>query len=115
MATGTAYSYENERHYHRFADDAFARTVQREPKPGKEQPAPSHCPYCQKPLVQSNVFYALIGGFRQLAVSLCMIFLAVLRAVRFVVASVLCLVGLIGSCFRVLGLRIAHPDDRRIF
>ena len=37
-----------------------------------------------------------------------------LRCVRFALASMLCLLGFIGSCARALGMRIAHNDDRRL-
>ena len=54
-----------------------------------------------------------IGGVRRLEVAVWMIGGALFRCGRFAIATILCLIGLAGSCCRMLGHRIADPDDRR--
>jgi hypothetical protein len=55
-----------------------------------------------------------VGGGRQLLCGLLILCLAILRCVRFAVGGALCLVGFVGGCCGALGLRIAHPEDRKL-
>lgn len=89
------------------------RTV--EPKPTKYD---SHtCPFCEQrlPETRATIWNTFLGGIGRFAVAIYMILAAILRCVRLVVAATFCLLGLIGSFFRTLGLRVAHVDDRRLF
>jgi hypothetical protein len=60
------------------------------------------------------MFSMFSRGFRQMIVALFTIVFAVVRFARFIVAGSLCLVGFVGACCGALGLRVAHPDDRKL-
>ena len=74
------------------------------------------CPYCQQPFddASGTIPILMLVGCRQLIGAVSLIGACVFRCVRFVIAGALCLVGLIGACFRKVGLAIAHPRDRRV-
>src|SRR6185436_18118518 len=119
MATGTAYARHEGQRLSRFSDEMFSAPWPQnpEPKPVQNHPHPQLCPYCDQPLphARSSIMSVFVGGVRRLAVAICMIIGALLRCVRLAVACCLCLIGLIGTCCRSLGVRIAHRDDRRFF
>jgi hypothetical protein len=112
MATATAFTMNYDKP--RFSDEMVV-----EKKPCKSPPPKRvewhACPLCEQPLPhpRTSIPSVFWGGIRRLVVALWMIVTAALRCVRFGLAGALCLVGLIGTCSRSLGLRIAHPDDRR--
>ena len=101
----------------RFSDREFsARTESRLPPKPKSHDSVGHtCPYCdqQLPEYATTIFSVFGGGVHRLLVAVSMIASAALRCVRFIVGAALCFLGLFGTCCRVLGERIAHPDDRR--
>jgi hypothetical protein len=103
----------------RFTDDMFSAPWPRqpEPKPPPEQAAAERCPFCDQrlPHARSSILSVFGGGIRRLAVAIWMILFALIRTVRLAIAGCLYLVGLVGACCRALGVRIAHPDDRRFF
>jgi hypothetical protein len=93
------------------------------PEVGPQKPekpaASSHddcCPCCQRSLPGSgtSVWGLLELGLRQLVGAVWMIATGIVRCLRFAVAGVLCLVGLIGSCCFGLASRVAHRDDRKL-
>ncbi len=86
-----------------------------EPKPARDDAEPHTCPFCQQPYAddRATIGALLVGGTRRLQVALWMIAGAVLRCLRFLVGGLLCLIGLIGDSCRLVGVRIAHPRDRR--
>ena len=97
------------------------RDAQPRPTPQKpEKPAAAchddYCPYCQRTLPNSgtSVWGLLQLGLKQLVGAIYMIAAGIVRCLRFAVAGVLCLVGLIGSCCFGLASRIAHRDDRKL-
>ncbi len=118
MASATAYQT-NECPSQRFAEEMFAGYERKrvEPKPGKPMASPHTCPFCEQSLPQARrgILAMFAGGVSRFAVAIFMILGAILRCVRLVIAAALCLVGLVGSCCRTLGIRIAHRDDRRLF
>jgi hypothetical protein len=109
----------HEEHQHRrFTDEAFSMPFPRpEPKPGQQHPESQRCPFCEQvlPHARTSILGTFVGGVRRLASAVFMILSAILRCIRLAVAGVLCLIGLIGSCSRSIGLGIAHPHDRRFF
>lgn len=91
-----------------------------EPKPPREDRQQA-CPYCDQWLDDQSlgddrwgIIDLFVGGVHRLQVAVWMLARAAFRFLRFVVAAVLCLAGLVGDLFRGLGLRIAHPQDRRL-
>jgi hypothetical protein len=101
----------------RFSEDMFSmpRPQHPEPKPGNSHPASERCPYCDQllPHAPHGAVSVLFGGIRKLFSAVLVILVAVIRCARLILAGCLCLIGLLGACCRSLGIRIAHPDDRR--
>jgi hypothetical protein len=54
------------------------------------------------------------GGFWLLWTAIRVIIVALGRCVRFAVAATLCLLGRVGSLCGSLGIRVAHPSDRKL-
>jgi hypothetical protein len=117
MARGTAFAVHEEKRLSRFSDEMFSALHRQEPKPVNDDPLPHRCPCCEQlmPHTRTTIVSVLCSGIHRLIVAVCMIVGAVLRFARLVVASGLCLIGFVGACCRSLGVRIAHPDDRRFF
>lgn len=118
MASAPALDRYSDQRNRRFSDDVFSLPWPApEPKPGRQDPAPNRCPYCDQriPQARTSIVSMFFGGFRRLAGALWMILGAVLRGIRLTVATIFWCVGLVGSCCRSVGVRIAHPDDRRFF
>lgn len=116
MATATSFAVDHDVRHNRVSDEMYARRAHyQEPKPTAESSHAQTCPYCDQPLLddRNSIVTMFAGGVRRLEIALWLIGGAILRCMRFSVAAVLCLIGLIGSCCRILGQRIAHPDDRR--
>ena len=95
-----------------FPDKAAAHSAQVPEKPGQSAAAAcpdDFCPYCQRTLPGSgtNAGGLLQLGVKQLVGAVYMIAAGIVRCLRFAVAGVLCLMGLIGSCCFGLALRIA--------
>lgn len=72
------------------------------------------CPVCRRPYEDRGLISPLCGGVKRLVRSFGMVVAGGLRLARFAVASVLCVVGVIGFCCHALGRRIAHPEDRHL-
>jgi LPXTG-motif cell wall-anchored protein len=73
------------------------------------------CPFCEQrlPHTGSSNGSLFAMGVRGLFVAVLSIVVAIFRCVRCVIACALCLVGWLGRCAHVLGMKIAHPDDRK--
>ncbi len=99
----------------RFPDKPAAKP-DKPTQPASEATADACCPYCQRTLpgTGTTVGGLLQLGVKQLAGALFMICAGILRCLRFALAGVLCLVGLVGSCCFGLASRIAHRDDRKL-
>ena len=101
----------------------FSNAPDGRPTPARQEPEKpatarhdDSCPYCQRTLPDSgtSVWGLLQLGLKQLVGAVYMIAVGIVRCLRFAVAGVLCLVGLIGSCCFGLASRIAHRDDRKL-
>ena len=91
----------------------YARWPHHEPKPSLDETA-DQCPYCQQSLAEnSDIASVFASGFKRLQLAVWMIGIAVFRCIRFGIAAVLCLVGVLGACCRLLATKIAHPHDQR--
>ncbi len=82
------------------------------PKP----PAIDGCPHCQAGITGSgeHSIRRVKTVIRQFLSSLIVLVCLVFRLARLVVGMALGLVGVVGSALHALGLRIVHPDDRRL-
>ena len=102
-----------------FPDKATSQAKPVPEKPGQSAAAAcadDFCPYCQRTLPGSaaNVGGLLQLGVKQLVGAVYMIVAGIVRCLRFAVAGVLCLIGLVGSCCYGLAARVAHRDDRKL-
>lgn len=115
MSQGTAFAVYNDQR--RFSDEMFDAYERTPARPCKDTSPLERCPFCEQqlPHARTTVLSVLLGGIQRLFVALCMIVGGVLRFARLVVAGVLCLIGLIGASSRAIGIKIAHPHDRRLF
>ena len=115
----TAFTFTDElQQQSRFSDRDIPDWTQprQEPKPNQKDPLGHTCPYCDQQLPDpgTTIVSMFGGGLRRLLVAVLMITVAGLRCIRFVAAGGLCMIGLFGACCRAIGLRIAHPHDRRL-
>ena len=119
MAAATAFARQEAPQNRRFSDDMFTTPwpQQSEPKPSPLEPITHKCPYCDQHLPQgrTSIISVFLSGIGRLIAAIGMIIGAIIRCARLAVATVLCLVGVVGFCCRSLGLKIAHPHDRRFF
>ncbi len=116
MGNATAFTSQDDARVSRFSDEMFWAQQRKETKPGQDNSSGCTCPYCEQPLphARANFFFMFSDGVRRLIFSVCAIIAAVFRCARFIVAGVLCFLGFIGSCCQAIGMRIAHPADRRL-
>ena len=118
MATTTAFSGKFNVKGERYADPFYA---QRSPADHLSKPpktaVPHTCPYCDPTRADDRlgILDLFVGGLRRLRIAVWMIIRATFRLARFLIGAILCLVGLVGDFFRGIGLKVAHPQDRRFF
>ncbi len=119
MAPTTVSAFHDEKRHSRFTEEMFSTPWPHhpEPKPDQNNSSPQKCPFCEQllPHARSSILSVFCSGIRRLTIAICMILGAAIRCARLAVAGSLCLIGVIGACCRSLGVRIAHPEDRRFF
>lgn len=101
-----------------FVEGPWSAPVQKpvEPRVDVHHASPAACPYCHGETQerQRTVDRVLTVAVHQAIFGVVLLVVGAIRICRLSVAAALCLVGFIGATLSKLGLRIAHPDDRRL-
>ena len=109
----------HEKQHERFSEEMFSlprSAPAKDSRPRVGNFIGATCPFCEQRILPTRISMASLfsGGIRRLFVAMVMILGAVFRCARFILGGCFCLIGLIGTCCRTVGLRIVHPDDRSL-